>query len=86
MMKVVYFSNECQFDELPILFRELNLRSKSRHHPILARFLQDASIAIREETRQLPTELRKLVPTFENVLTFPVKLASDRTDDLRLFH
>ena len=69
-MKVVYFSNECQFDELPVLFRELNQRSKSRQHPILARFLQDASIAIREETRQLPTELRRLVPTFETVLTF----------------
>jgi len=69
-MKVIYFSNEFQFDELPNLFRELHQRSKSRHHPILARFLQDSTLAIRDEVRQLPTELRKLVPTFEIILTF----------------
>jgi monodictyphenone polyketide synthase len=69
-MKIVYFSNEFQFDELPNLFRELHQRSKSRHHPILARFLRDSTISIRDEVRQLPTELRKLVPTFEIILTF----------------
>jgi hypothetical protein len=69
-MKVVYFSNEFQFDELPNLFRDIHQRSKSRHHPILAQFLQNGAIAVRDEVRQLPTELRRLVPTFETILAF----------------
>lgn len=69
-MKLLYFSNEFQFEELPHVFRGIHQRSKSRHHPILARFLQEGSIAVRDEIRQLPTELRRLVPTFETILTF----------------
>ncbi|KAF2844835.1 putative polyketide synthase [Plenodomus tracheiphilus IPT5] len=69
-MNVIYFSNEFQFEELPNVFRGIHQRSKSRNHPVLARFLQDGSVAIRDEVRQLPTELRRLVPTFETILTF----------------
>jgi hypothetical protein len=69
-MKVIYFSNEFQFDELPNLYRDIHQRSKSRHHPILAQFLQNGAIAVRDEVRQLPTELRRLVPTFETILAF----------------
>lgn len=69
-MKVIYFSNEVQFEELPKLFRNLHQRSKSRHHPILARFFQDGTIAVQDELRKLPNELRRLVPTFESILNF----------------
>jgi monodictyphenone polyketide synthase len=69
-MKLVYFSNEFLIDELPNIFRELHRRSKSRHHPILARFLQESTLAVRHEVQRLPTELRQLVPTFETILTF----------------
>ncbi|RAQ99349.1 ketoacyl-synt-domain-containing protein [Stemphylium lycopersici] len=31
---------------------------------------KEGSIAVRDEIRQLPTELRRLVPTFETILTF----------------
>lgn len=69
-MRVIYFSNEFQYDELPNLFRDLHQRSKSRDHPILARFFRDSTIAIQDEIRKLPSDLRRLVPTFETILTF----------------
>ncbi|KAF2017041.1 putative polyketide synthase [Aaosphaeria arxii CBS 175.79] len=69
-MELIYISNEFLFDELPNIYRELHQRSKSRQHPILARFLRESTVAIREEVKQLPTELRQLVPTFESILTF----------------
>ncbi|CAI6332007.1 unnamed protein product [Periconia digitata] len=69
-MKVIYLSNEYRLEELPDLFRQLHERSKSRDYPVLAKFLQDSTIAIRDEIRQLPTSLRLQIPTFETILTF----------------
>ncbi|KAI1504073.1 putative polyketide synthase [Biscogniauxia marginata] len=69
-MKLVYFSNEFPYDDLQTLFRELHQHSKSRQHPILARFLDEATLAIRDEVRQLPTALKALVPPFESILNF----------------
>jgi hypothetical protein len=69
-MNLVYFSNEFPHDDLQTLFYELHNHSKDRRHPILAQFLEEATLAIREEVRQLPTSLRVLIPTFENILDF----------------
>lgn len=69
-MKLLYLSNEFPHDDLQDLFRELLQHSKDRQHPTLARFLEEATLAIREEVRQLPTALRTLVPPFETILNF----------------
>lgn len=69
-MKLFYFSNEFPRDDLQNIFRELHRHSKDRRHPVLARFLDEATLAIRDEIRQLPTALRALIPTFENILDF----------------
>jgi len=69
-MKIIYFSNEFQSEELPNLIRDLHRRSKSRHYPTLTRFFQDGTTAIKDEVRRLPADLRRLVPTFETILSF----------------
>lgn len=68
-MKLIYFSNEFPQDDLQSLFRELHTHSKDRRHPVLARFLEEATLVIRDELKQLPTTLRNLVPPFETILT-----------------
>ncbi|KAL5045376.1 hypothetical protein BDW71DRAFT_215228 [Aspergillus fruticulosus] len=67
-MKLIYFSNEFPQDDLQTTFRELRIHNKDRRHPVLARFLQESTLAVREEVRQLPTALRKMVPPFETIL------------------
>lgn len=67
-MKLVYFGNEFPHDDLGGLLRELHTHSKDRRHPILAQFLDEATLAIREEVRQLPVTLRDLVPPFETIV------------------
>jgi monodictyphenone polyketide synthase len=67
-MKLVYFSNEFPHDDLASLLRELQTHSRDRRYPILAQFLDEATLAIRDEVRQLPTTLRVQVPPFENVI------------------
>lgn len=69
-MKILYFSNEFPSDDLQNLFRKLHQHSQSRRHSVLARFLGEATLAIREELRQLPTALKALVPPFETILNF----------------
>lgn len=69
-LKLLYFSNEFPHDDLQDLFRKLHQHSKSRQHPILARFLEEATLAIREEVQQLPTVLRGLIPSFETIISF----------------
>ncbi|KAK2767075.1 Atrochrysone carboxylic acid synthase Agnpks1 [Arachnomyces sp. PD_36] len=69
-MKLVYFGNEFPHDDLRDLLRRIHSHSKDRQHATLARFLDDATIAIRDEVRQLPAHLRALVPTFESILNF----------------
>ncbi|RYP10927.1 hypothetical protein DL764_000363 [Monosporascus ibericus] len=69
-MKLIYFSNEFPHDDLHKLLRLLLQHSKDRQHPILARFLDEATLAIRDEVRQLPSTLRTQVPPFESILNF----------------
>lgn len=67
-MKLLYFSNEFPKDDLQGLFRRLYNHGKDRQHPILARFIDEATIAVRDEVRQLPASVKALVPAFETVL------------------
>ncbi|KAF7162464.1 hypothetical protein CNMCM5623_007755 [Aspergillus felis] len=69
-MKLIYFTNEFPQDDLQTVFRKLHNHSKDRRHPTLARFLEEATLAIREEVRRLPTTLRALIPPFESILNF----------------
>ena len=69
-MKVAYFSNELPHDDLQELLRRLHIHSKDRRHPILATFIDEASLAIREEVRQLPAALKALIPPFQTILNF----------------
>nr|UWK20204.1 polyketide synthase (PKS) [Trichoderma oligosporum] len=69
-MRVIYFSNEFPQDDLQTVFHKLHNHSKDRRHPILARFLEEATLAIREEVRQQPAVLRGLIPPFESILNF----------------
>lgn len=69
-MKVGYFSNEFPHDDLRDLVRCLQVHSKDLRHTTLARFITEATLAIREEVRLLPASLRTLVQPFETVFNF----------------
>ncbi|RAK79032.1 putative polyketide synthase [Aspergillus fijiensis CBS 313.89] len=67
-LRVLHFSNEFPKDGLCTLFRALHYRSKDRRYPLLARFLEEATRALREEIRGLSSSLNQLVPPFESIL------------------
>lgn len=64
-MKLLYFSNEFPHDNLQDLLYRLYNHSKDRSHATLAKFIDEATMAIRDEVRRLPVELKALVPPFE---------------------
>ncbi|TVY17729.1 Atrochrysone carboxylic acid synthase [Lachnellula arida] len=68
-MRLGYFSNEFPHDDLKDLLRRLHTHSKDVRYSILARFIHEATLALREEVRLLPTTLRVLVPLFEPVFS-----------------
>ncbi|RBR18739.1 uncharacterized protein FIESC28_05880 [Fusarium coffeatum] len=72
--RVVAFSNEFPSDSPESLLRSLYRNSKLRNHHHLARFLDEATTAVRHEVVDLPPEMRKLVPSFDSVHT----LATDK--------
>ncbi|KAK1751370.1 Non-reducing polyketide synthase aptA [Echria macrotheca] len=69
-LRLAYFSNEFPHDNLPNLLRRLWNHSKDRSHPLLAHFIDLATLAVREEIRQLPTAIKSLIPPFQTVLNF----------------
>lgn len=69
-MELVYFGNEFPKDDLQDLFRRLHNHSKENHHQALAQFINDATAAVKDEVRRLPTELKQLFPTFETILSW----------------
>ncbi|OKL55335.1 hypothetical protein UA08_09374 [Talaromyces atroroseus] len=69
-MKLVYFSNEFPRDDLQDLFRSLHNHSKDKHHSLLAQFIYEATWAIKDEVRNLPTELKKLIPPFDTLFSW----------------
>lgn len=69
-MQIVHFHNEFPYDDQQLMFREILAHSKDRSHPVLAQFLDEATRAIREEIRLLPSALKATIPPFESVLNF----------------
>ncbi|KFZ09857.1 hypothetical protein V501_05457 [Pseudogymnoascus sp. VKM F-4519 (FW-2642)] len=69
-MEIVYFSNDFPKDDLVDVFRRLHNHSKDKHFPILAQFIREATWAIKDEVRQLPTELKQLIPPFNTLLAW----------------
>lgn len=67
-MTLAYFSNEFPPDDLQDLTRRLHNHSKDKRYHVLARFLDETTAALRSEIRDLPTELRSLLPPFESIL------------------
>ncbi|KAJ5655746.1 type I iterative polyketide synthase [Penicillium longicatenatum] len=69
-LKLVYFSNEFSKDDLQGVFRRLHNHSKESCYPILADFISKATWAIKDEVRQLPTELKDLISPFETIFSW----------------
>ena len=69
-MEIVYFSNEFPREDLHEVFRHLHNNSKDTEHPLLARFISESTFVVKDEIRKLPSELRRLFPPFETVLTW----------------
>lgn len=69
-MEFIYFSNEFPKEDLQDLFRRLHNHSKDTHHPLLARFIHEATLAVKDEVRRLPTELKQLIPPFETLFSW----------------
>jgi monodictyphenone polyketide synthase len=69
-MELVYFSNEYPKEDLQDLFRRMHNHSKDKHHPVLAQFINEATWAVKDEIRRLPTEQRQIIPPFETVLSW----------------
>ncbi|KAF7162428.1 hypothetical protein CNMCM5623_007719 [Aspergillus felis] len=67
-MKVVYFGNELPHDGLQGVCRRLHAYTKDRRHPLLARFIEESTWAVRDKVRQLHAAQKALVPPFESVL------------------
>jgi monodictyphenone polyketide synthase len=70
---LVHFSNEFPNDDLTGRLRRLYSLSKHQRHPILGRFLDDATRTLRQEVGGLHSELSLLVSEFESI----INLAAD---------
>lgn len=69
-MEFVYFSNEFPKDDLQDIYRGLHKHSKDKNFPLLARFLNEATSAVKDEVSRLPTELKRLIPPFQTLLSW----------------
>ena len=69
-MELIYFSNEFPKEDLLGVFRQVHSLSKDRSHPLLARFLSEATIAVKEEIARLPSKHKQLFSPFENLLAW----------------
>jgi monodictyphenone polyketide synthase len=67
-LTLAYFSNEFPNDDLHDLTRKLHTHSKDKRRHVLARFIEEATLAIRDEIRQLPADLKALLPPFQSIL------------------
>ena len=68
-LRFSYFSNEFPHDDLHGLLRKLRQHGFNTRHPILAKFMDEATRALREEVKELPSELRATVPAFESIIS-----------------
>lgn len=69
-MEVILFSNEFPKEELQDVFRRIHNQSKSKQHPLLAQFIYESTLAVREEVAHLPSNLKQLINPFETLSTW----------------
>jgi asperthecin polyketide synthase len=67
--RLVFFGNEFPTDDLKDLFRRLLRHSRDRRFRVLAAFLEESTVVLKDEVSKLPRPLKDLVPHFANVLT-----------------
>lgn len=67
VMNLIYFNNDFPKGDLQVNLRHLHNHSKDNRHPILARFIYEATRAVRDEIQKLPSELKALIPPFDNI-------------------
>jgi len=67
-MKVIFFGSDFPNDDIQQLLRRLHICSKDRRYPVMARFIEEATLAVQDEARQLPGYLRSLMPPFQSLL------------------
>ncbi|GAM43179.1 hypothetical protein TCE0_047r17773 [Talaromyces pinophilus] len=67
-VKLIYFGNEFPKDDLEDLFRRIHNHSKDNNHFILTQFINEATLAIKDEIRRLPTEMKQSIPPFDTIL------------------
>lgn len=68
-MKIAYFGNEPPNGDLVEILRNLWSHSKTRDHSVLAAFLNEATLILREEARQLPQAIRVQIPHFDSIIS-----------------
>ncbi|AEO66245.1 polyketide synthase [Thermothielavioides terrestris NRRL 8126] len=66
--KVAFFGTDFPNDDVLQLLRKLHICTQDRRYPVVTRFIDEVNRAIRDEVRQLPGELRSLMPHFQSVL------------------
>ncbi|RMZ83617.1 hypothetical protein DV738_g925, partial [Chaetothyriales sp. CBS 135597] len=69
-MELIYFSNEFPKEDLRDVFRLLHNHSKNARNTLLAQFLTEATRAVKDEVRRLPSELKQLIPPFQTLLSW----------------
>jgi monodictyphenone polyketide synthase len=67
-VELIYFGNEFPKDDLEDLFRRIHNHSKDNNHFILTQFINEATLAIKDEIRRLPTEMKQSIPPFDTIL------------------
>ena len=66
---LIFFSNEFPSDDLRVLFRQLQRHSKDSRFWLLAKFLDESTNVVKQESLKLPQFLRDLLPSFDSVLS-----------------
>lgn len=69
-MELVYFTNEFPKEDLVDVFRRLHNHSKDRSHSLLAQFINEATLAVKDEVRKLPTETKRQFPPFSTLFSW----------------
>lgn len=69
-MSLMYFNNDFPSGNLQDQLRHLHNHSKDNNHPVLARFIAEATRVIKEEIQSLPMELKTLILPFDNIFSW----------------
>jgi hypothetical protein len=76
--RLILFSHEFPVESLTDLFGSLQRHSRERRLPLLAGFLAECTVVLREEVLKLPRQLQHTLPPFKSVMTLATNL-----DELR---